>query len=102
MNGRTSHFGHMVRINRNLLGAALLAVLAALSWPESLEWWGFGLISIFCALAALSLAVGAARLMVQIYKKDQAVAVFLAQGKEPKASALVSDRGLRDAGMCDE
>ena len=48
------------------------------------------------------LLVGAARLMVQIYKKDQAVAVFLAQGKEPKASALVSDRGLRDAGMCDE
>ena len=102
MNYQSSRFGHIVQINRNLLFSTGFAFTAWLSWPNSPKWWGLGVMSVFCTLVALALLFQAVRLMYRIYKREQAIAAFIAQGNQPKTSVLVSNRGLQDAGMRDE
>lgn len=91
--------GPTIAINVKLLATCLFGWMSWSIWPASPEWWAFGLLSICLALAALTSFVGAAKLILRVQKREQAIREYLALGVEPKSSELASVMKLRDAGM---
>lgn len=94
-----SSVGSTIKINMDLLFATGLGVTAWLIWPTNIKWYGFGLLSICCGLAAVGVLIRAIRTMLSLYSRDKAMAEYLAQGNKPKASSLATRDALDDAGM---
>jgi len=63
MNPRKSSRGTVFKINMYLLSAFSYAVGAWLIWPDSLKWWGFGLMSIALAITAPAMLIKAIMMM---------------------------------------
>ena len=97
-----SSFGTIIQINFKLLFAVVFALVAWVLWPINAKWLGLGVISIFMALAALSLVIEAVRLAIKLYVRDKTLAEFEQLGNRPQSSTLVSEEVLRDAGLIDE
>jgi membrane protein YdbS with pleckstrin-like domain len=88
-------FWDILRINFLLLLAVVCGTSAWFIWPDSLEWWGFGVISIILGTATFRLLYMAFGLMYRVelfarYKKSRA---------NPKSARLVSEADLHKAGM---
>ncbi|MFG1339976.1 hypothetical protein [Xanthobacter autotrophicus] len=94
-----STLGTTVAINVKLAMASLLGWAAWAMWPGTFHWWGFWLMSGFCAFAALGLTMEALRTMVQVYQRERMIEAYLALGGAPKSSEMASSDKLRDAGM---
>jgi hypothetical protein len=94
-----SNFRSTAAINVNLLAATGCGFSAWAVWPSSVEWWGFGVVSILLGGAAIAAAVKAGSAMIALRAKDRAVADYLAQGARQKSARLVSDRELEEKGL---
>ncbi|MCH9807165.1 MAG: hypothetical protein K0U74_05475 [Alphaproteobacteria bacterium] len=101
MNGLTRSFGMIASINAQLLGAALNAAIAWVSWPTAAKWWGFGVISILCGAAAISMLVAAIKSMITLYLRDRTLAEYQAQAKAQKNAEMASNDALKNAGVID-
>ena len=91
--------GLTFQININLLLTAGMFSTALAIWPSSTKWWGLGVISIILGVFSISTLVKAAMLMTKRYAKDKTLSDYLAQGRQPKSSAVVSSIDLDNAGM---
>lgn len=94
-----SRLSVIVQINLSLLWAFCLGVAAWFCWPPSLQWYGFGFLSLCAGGAAFGLIIKSARLAVALYKRDKLMEAFLSQGSKPKSSSFASADDLDDAGM---
>lgn len=92
----------MVRVNLQLLGAAICAASAWFLWPTSPEWWGFGALSIIVGLQVPVALVNAVRSYLSMRSRERAVARYMAQGGPLKSATTASRRALVDAGMIDD
>lgn len=99
MNPRKSSRGTVFKINMYLLGAFSYAVGAWLIWPDSLKWWGFGLMSIALAITAPAMLIKAIMMMFKLYTRDKEFAEFEEANRVAEPSELASDDDLRKAGM---
>ena len=95
-------YGTALLINFHLLGSALCAASAYLIWPEAPQWWGFYVVSILLWVGALATLIEALKAMHKLYKRDKALADYMAQGNKPKSSKMASSRALKSAGVIDE
>ncbi|KPQ05942.1 MAG: hypothetical protein HLUCCA12_13230 [Rhodobacteraceae bacterium HLUCCA12] len=94
-----SSFGALIRINMKAFLAFLFGLAAFLLWPESLEWWGLGIISIGCGLSALGLAVDVSRTAMKLHMRRTALKAYAAQGSRPKTARMTSPETLKNSGM---
>lgn len=99
MNPRKSSRGTVFKINICLLGAFSYAVGAWLIWPDSIKWWGFGLVSIAFAIAAPKMLFKAIRMMFKLYERDKEFAEFEEANRAAEPSELASVDDLKKAGM---
>ncbi|OXT01630.1 hypothetical protein B7H23_01270 [Notoacmeibacter marinus] len=99
MTRRPSSLGAIIGINARLFWAFSLCVIAWFTWPTSMKWWGFGIISVCAALSALGLLIEAIRAASKLYLRDKALAEFEAQGAKPKTARVAGDDSLEKAGM---
>jgi len=90
-----------LRINGMLLMACLCGFISWFSWPTSIEWWGFGFLSIVMGLNAGILTIKAIGEMITLYSRDKTIAALMAQGAEAKADNLAGDDALKSKGMVD-
>lgn len=91
--------GTVVEINRQFFIASACGFIAWRIWPESPEWWGFGLISILLWLACASAIANALRRIVDAYEQARVIGDFEAMGQAPKSSALATKEKMKKAGM---
>ena len=96
---RGRNVGAIIQINLQLLYATVFAGIAWISWPSVPEWWGLGLLSIMCGMGAAGGLVNALSGMVGLYRREQALADYMAQGGAPKSARMASQEELRRAGM---
>ena len=94
--------GESLLINFKLLGACAFGFGAYWTWPLNLKWWGFGVVSILLGLGAFALLFEALKAMHKLYKRDKALADYMAQGNKPKSSKMASTHALKSAGVIDE
>lgn len=92
---KDDNFADIVRINGHLLACVICGVGAYLIWPTSIEWWGFGFLSIVLGICAFKSLVRAFRLM----RKLKRFADYEADRAKPKSATLASAEALRKAGM---
>lgn len=97
-----SSFGSIVSINAHLALAAGCGFAAWVIWPSSAEGWGFGVIAILLAGAAMSAAGKAVRLAMELRAKTRAIAEFEAQGGSYAPVHVIGERELELMGMLDE
>lgn len=95
-------FKATLRINGLFLMACFCGFVSWLSWPTSVEWWGFGLISIVMGLNVPILIAKAVGEMLTLYARDKSIAALMAQGAEAKADNLATSETLRSRGMIDD
>ena len=94
-----SNIGAIVGINVQLLGAFACGVIAWAIWPQTIEWWGLGLLSIILWCGAFSCLVTALKLMVTLHGRRRVLAEYMAQGGKPKSAQMACNKDLRRAGM---
>lgn len=94
-----STLGAKIAINVRLLFAFGFGWAGWVLWPEAGAWWGAGLLSIIAGIAAIAMAIGAVKIMGQVYRQEKSIRDYLAQGAAPKSSEIASDDDLRKAGM---
>jgi hypothetical protein len=94
-----SSFGAIVVINMQLLSAFAYGAIAWAVWPQTIEWWGLGIISIVLGAAAPVALLNALRGIAALRMRRRALADYMAQGGTPKSAQMASDRDLRRAGM---
>ncbi len=99
MNPRKSSRGTVFKINMYLLGAFSYAVGAWLIWPDSLKWWGFGLMSIMLGIAAPAMLIKAIMIMFKLHARDKEFAEFEEANRAAEPSELASVDDLKKAGM---
>lgn len=99
MNQLPSTFGATLAINAKLLAACGFAWLGWTAWPTTALWWGLGVGSIFCGMAALVLIVDAIKIMARVYTREKQVRAYMALGHAPKSSEMASPGDLDKAGM---
>ena len=99
MNPRKSSRGTVFKINMYLLGAFSYAFGAWLIWPDSLKWWGFGLMSIALAITAPAMLIKAIMMMFKLYARDKEFAEFEEANRAAEPSELASLDDLKRAGM---
>ena len=99
MNPRKSSRCTVFKINMYLLGAFSYAVGAWLIWPDSLKWWGFGLMSIALGIAAPAMLIKAIMMMFKLYARDKEFAEFEDENSVAEPSELASVEDLKKAGM---
>ena len=99
MNPRKSSRGTVFKINMYLLGAFSYAVGAWLIWPDSLKWWGFGLMSIALGMAAPTFLIKAILLMFKRQGRDAELDDIEALGNAPKSAHLATDDDLENLGV---
>lgn len=87
------------QINMYLLGAVLYGVGAYLVWPDSLKWWGFGLLSILLGLAAPIFLIKAIMLMFKRRNRDVELDAIEGLGNAPKSARLATDDDLDNLGV---
>jgi len=87
-------FGDIVRINVNLLVATICGAGAYLIWPTSIEWWGFGFLSILLGISSFKLLVRAIALMRKLKLFSE-----YSKRAQPKSATLANAEALRKAGM---
>lgn len=92
-------FAAKLRINGMLLMSCLCGFISWFSWPSSIEWWGFGFLSIVMGLNAGILAIKAIGEMITLYLRDKTIAALMAQGAEAKADNLAANDVLKSKGM---
>lgn len=102
MNALQHSFKTKLRINGMFLMACLCGVISWVSWPSSIEWWGFGFVSIVMGLNAAILTIKAIGEIVTVYSRDKTIAALMAQGVDVKADDLAGPNDLRSKGMVDE
>jgi hypothetical protein len=95
-------FTAKLRINGMFLMACLCGVISWVTWPSSIEWWGFGFISIVMGLNAGILTIKAIGEMITLYGRDKTIAALLAKGTDAKADNLAGDDILKSKGMVDD
>ena len=94
-----SSIGALVRINMKAFLACCLCAAAYLLWPETLRWWGLGIISIGCGLSALGLGLDALRTAMKLHMRRKALSAYAAQGSRPKTARMTSPETLKNSGM---
>ena len=94
-----SNIGAVAGINVQLFGAFACGVIAWAIWPQTLEWWGLGLISIILWCGAFSCLVTGLKLIATVHARRRALADYMAQGGTPKSAQMASNKDLRRAGM---
>lgn len=94
-----SNLESTIRINLDLLFAVGLGAASWWLWPSSIEWYGFGFLSLCCALAAFGVLIRALRTLATLYTRRKAMQEYLNQGGKPKASTLASSDIQEKAGM---
>ncbi len=99
MSQEKSSRGIVFKINLYLLGASSYAVGAWLIWPDSLKWWGFGLLSIVLGLSAPVLLTKAIVMMARLHARDKEFAEFEEANPTAEPSELASIDDLKRAGM---
>ena len=99
MNPRKSSRGTVFKINMYLLGAFSYAVGAWLIWPDSLKWWGFGLMSIMLGITAPALLIKAIMKMFKLHAHDKEFSEFEEANRAAEPSELASVDDLKKAGM---
>ncbi|MGJ8629111.1 MAG: hypothetical protein ACSHXB_19290 [Sulfitobacter sp.] len=87
------------QINMYLLGAVAYGVGAYLIWPDSLKWWGFGLLSILLGMAAPAFLIKAVTLMVKRRNRDVELDAIERLGSAPKSAHLATDGDLENLGV---
>ncbi|GAB6843729.1 hypothetical protein HNR00_003409 [Methylorubrum rhodinum] len=98
----TGSRGTVAAINGHFLLAFACGASAWLVWPQTPEWWGFGVLSIVLDVAAVSSLVKAVRAIVRLHARERAVAEFQALGPPPKSSQMASRAALVRMGMIDD
>jgi uncharacterized membrane protein YadS len=101
MNTLQHSFKAKLRINGMFLMVCLCGVISWVSWPSSIEWWGFGFISIVMGLNTLILIIKAIGEIIALYSRDKSIAALMAQGVEVKADDLAHSDDLKSKGMID-
>lgn len=99
MNPRKTNWGTVFKINMNLLGAAVYGTGAYLIWPDSLKWWGFGLLSFMLGVTAPAFLIRAIILMFKRRGRDAELAAIEALGSAPKSAHLATDSDLETLGL---
>lgn len=94
-----THAPTTFRINMYLLGTAAYGAGAYLIWPNSLRWWGFGLMSILLGLAAPIFLIKAIILMFKRRNRDVELDAIEALGNAPKSAHLATDDDLETLGV---
>ena len=92
----------ILKINGHFLFAALQGGASVLLWPSSLEWWGFGLLSVLLGLSAVASVVTALRDVAKVYAREKEVARFTAMSRAPEPSDLADQDALKSAGMIND
>lgn len=94
MTGPGFTFGTIVRVNARLAAASILVLTGWAIWPDSAEWWGFGLLAVYLDLMAFALAMQAGRDALGLYARDRAIAALQREGEQAKADRLASADAL--------
>lgn len=94
-------FGAVMAVNGKFLAAFLAGAVGWLCWPESSEWWQFGLLSAVLWLGAIGKFIEGISAIVKIYVREREIARLMALGRIDRPSELASDDALRRAGMTD-
>jgi hypothetical protein len=92
----------IIRINGLLLLAFGCGYIAWAIWPQSVEWWGLGFISILLGIGAATLVVSAVTEAGALHRKESEISGYLARGGAPKPSRMATTGDLKRAGMLDE
>ena len=93
------HAATTFQINMYLLGAAAYGAGAYLLWPDSLKWWGLGVMSILLGVAAPMFFIKAILLMVKRRNRDVELATIERLGNAPKSARLANDDDLENMGV---
>lgn len=93
------NLGAIIGINMQLLFATGFGVAAYTSWPSDPHWWGFGVVSVLFGMGSAGCVINALREMNALYRKNKALAEYMAQGGTPKTAQLASTERLEQAGM---
>ena len=93
------HAATTFKINMNLLGAVFYGAGAYLIWPDSLKWWGFGLLSIMLGMAAPAFLIRAIILMFKRRGRDAEQDAIEDLGNAPKSARLATDDDLEALGV---
>jgi hypothetical protein len=99
MNSRKSAYSTVFQINMALLGASCFSAASWAFWPDSLQWWGMGVFSIMCGMAAPAMLIRAIILMFKLYLRDKELADFEAEIPMPEPAKFAGDDAMRKAGM---
>lgn len=102
MNRIRSSPGSIIRINGLLLLAFGWGFTAWAIWPQMVEWWGLGFISIILGFGAATFVVSALKEAGALYRKEREISRYLAKGSAPKPSRMATTDDLRRARMFDE
>ncbi len=86
-------------INIKLGGAVLCAIGSYALWPDSIEWWGFGVHSILLGMASVLSVMGAFHDMKKLRRVEQTLAAYRALGSGPKGAHMADADAMRAAGM---
>ena len=89
----------IVRINVCQLLAFSCGATAWAIWPDRLDWWGFGVVSVLLGFGAFSFLIQALKSMAAVYAKAKALADYRARGGDPKSSRMASNEDLKKSGM---
>lgn len=98
----TGSLGTVAAINGHFLLTFTCGASAWFVWPQTPEWWAFGVLSIFLTAAALSSLVKAVSAILRLHSRERAVAEFQALGQPPKSSQMASRAALVRMGMIDD
>jgi len=91
--------GAVFMVNAKFLLTFLLGVTAWWVWPNSLKWWGLGIVSITFGSAALRMFVEALIGISKINEREHAVSTLNQNSIEAKSSTMISEDDLRKSGM---
>jgi hypothetical protein len=88
-------------INVKLGCTALFAVGSVALWPDSIEWWGYGVHSILLGMGAVIAPLSAIIDMVKLRRVEQTLGAYGELGTGPKGSHMADGDAMRAAGMQD-
>ncbi len=86
-------------VNRCFFTSATLTLIGYAIYPDSLKYWGFGLIAILCWLAAFACFIRAVKRMFQQRKQDIAYMTMMDKGTEPISAEMPDIESLKQAGV---
>ena len=93
--------GAIFVINIEFLYAAFLVWIAWLVWPETREYWGFGILSGLMGLGGFLQFITTLGHIRDHLRRDRSVRAYAAQGESPKGDRMADITVQRKAGMID-